>query len=266
MRTYDEEGIKCNVPGSRFEKWENNRHGFRGPDITVEKQKGIKRIICMGTSETYGLYESSDNEWPAILRQLLDNIKNIEVINTAVVGLPLRKFRRYLEKYVLKFDPDIVILLASPHAYVADRLQKKRDGIEEARTGLPPATPWKDVGFELRITPKLKEAIKSFLPNNIVKKIQFQREAKRVAIEERRWLKGEKPMDSVPPEYINAYRQELARLVAFLSENGIHVILSSYPVLLNEEPFRWMKKDNYERKLKRYENQLRKIKEEKKSA
>ena len=37
-------------------------------------------------------------------------------------------------------------------------------------------------------------------------------------------------------------------------------------MLLNEEPFRWMKKDNYERKLKRYENQLRKIKEEKKSA
>ena len=71
LRTYDSEGIRVNVPNVRFEKWKNNKFGFRGKESDIHKSENIIRIACLGTSETYGLYEQENNEWPSQLNALL---------------------------------------------------------------------------------------------------------------------------------------------------------------------------------------------------
>src|SRR3990172_2700849 len=54
---HDEFGGKGKSNG-RYEKWVLNSHGFRGPEIQVEKPQGVIRIVTFGASETFGLYES----------------------------------------------------------------------------------------------------------------------------------------------------------------------------------------------------------------
>jgi len=72
LRTTDAEGIPINVPNIRYEKWYNNSHGFRGAPVATLKPINSKRIACMGTSETYGLYENENMEWPAQLNKMLE--------------------------------------------------------------------------------------------------------------------------------------------------------------------------------------------------
>ena len=58
-------------PGASFEKWRINRHGFRGPEITVEKPPGVTRVVVAGSSEAFGVYEGEDMEFPAQMRTRL---------------------------------------------------------------------------------------------------------------------------------------------------------------------------------------------------
>src|SRR5688572_3869912 len=53
----DSLGIKGRANG-KFEKWVLNAKGFRGPDPRVPKPAGKIRIVALGASETFGLYES----------------------------------------------------------------------------------------------------------------------------------------------------------------------------------------------------------------
>ena len=59
----DEFGI-VGKPNAVFEKWRLNSSGFRGPEIALAKAPGSMRISCFGASETFGLYEKPDNDWP----------------------------------------------------------------------------------------------------------------------------------------------------------------------------------------------------------
>ncbi len=71
LRSKDSEGLNHNIPRSHFEKWRINNFGFRGADISSLKSDSFYRIVCMGTSETFGLYESPGREWPAQLQNIL---------------------------------------------------------------------------------------------------------------------------------------------------------------------------------------------------
>jgi hypothetical protein len=120
LRTNDSGGFKRNFPGRQFEKWRINQSGFRGPEISIKKTDGVKRIICLGSSETFGLYESPGKEWPAQLGTMLKSQGQFEVINASVAGLTLKNYLLYFEKYVLKFEPDVVILFVNPFYYGAE--------------------------------------------------------------------------------------------------------------------------------------------------
>ncbi len=63
----DSDGIHHNIPNAKYEKWEINSLGFRGKEIDLEKKEGQIRIACFGVSETFGVYESKDKEWPSQL-------------------------------------------------------------------------------------------------------------------------------------------------------------------------------------------------------
>jgi hypothetical protein len=58
--TTDEFGIRGKSNGS-YEKWRLNAHGFRGPEVLPAKDPRRLRIVCIGASETFGLYERTRN-------------------------------------------------------------------------------------------------------------------------------------------------------------------------------------------------------------
>ena len=85
LYTYDEYG-KVGKPNGRFQKWQLNNFGFRGDDIELIKAKHVRRIACVGASETFGYFETEKGEWPARLAKILDTNKggSYEVINTSL--------------------------------------------------------------------------------------------------------------------------------------------------------------------------------------
>jgi hypothetical protein len=242
LRTYDSDGIQYNIPLARFEKWQNNSLGFRGDEIALNKPAGTYRIACMGTSESYGLFEEPGKEWP---RQLADKIggnSRLEIINISVVGLPLSKFQPYFEKYVKKIAPDMVILLINPCSYVieSERLSNKPPD-QTAPVPAKPAQPEfglssiKEYISNMRINDKLTKSIKRLIPSDILQKYQLRLSVKQVAEAERFRLINKSAYDTIPGKYIESYRKELQSLIDYYLANNMKVVLTSYPTLLSYE-------------------------------
>jgi len=118
----DNEGIFHNVPNAQFEKWKINSLGFRGNEIRPKKEENTIRIACLGSSETFGFYESRGGEWPAQLDKLLKaNFSSVEVINASVIGLTAKSRKEYVKKYVLPVvEPDILIIYPRFFDYILD--------------------------------------------------------------------------------------------------------------------------------------------------
>lgn len=239
LRGKDKNGIRHNIPNSRFEKWEINEYGFRGAAFAIEKPAGVKRIVCMGTSESFGLYESPGKEWPAQLMEMLSDKGKYQVINASVVGLPLRLFAPYLEKYVMRFQPDIVILYVNPYFYTREKLTDNETSAEkvpkpqvriEAKANLR-----EKLSMTPRIVGKMKLAVKDALPETLLKRYQLWSMSKEVRAIEAEELKNKEPVDRVPEKVLESFREDLNRLVCFLRNQNIRVVLSSYPVLISYE-------------------------------
>lgn len=239
LRNTDSDGINCNVPNVRYEKWKINQLGFRGPDITLIKPKDVIRIICMGTSESFGLYESPGKEWPNQLMDILNEFQRFQVINTSVVGLPLKKYVRYIEKYVLKLEPDLIILYVNPFGYAvgANKFAERQAAprIDANITSKGWKISLKDVTSNLRMLPKIKQAAKRIVPMQALKSYRLLNMKKQLRALEHRRLNGRNPLDVVSQESLYTLRTDLEELIRFLRHWKIEVILSSYPVLISPE-------------------------------
>ncbi|MDY7038201.1 MAG: hypothetical protein SV375_18820 [Thermodesulfobacteriota bacterium] len=239
LKSTDSEGINRNVPNSQFEKWAINELGFRGPDITHTKPEGITRIVCMGTSETFGLYESPGKEWVSQLTDILGEPHRFQVINTSVVGLSLKQYNRYIEKYVLKIEPDIIILYINPFGYAVGV-----DNFDKRQTEPPNNTNNDDKEWEfsvkhiisnLRMFPKIKQTIKGIIPMQTLKRYRLWNMKRQLRKLEHTHLNDKKPRDVVSKENLNTFRNDLRKLIRFLCNQEIDVILVSYPALISPE-------------------------------
>ena len=236
----DAEGLRYNKPGSRFEKWRINQYGFRGPDYPLNDGSGTLRIVALGASETFGLYENEGKEWPAQLQDILHPITNVRVINGSIVGMGLNHFKRYIEKYVLPYHPDIMIFDANFFPYTKAPEEERREEAEEVEAR-PVQTARQHImspmalAGQLRIKSKLKEALKAHLPADIVEYIRLRNMSREVRDEEKRFLKGQPPSDSVTDEQLMRFQKDYEDLIDFVQSRGIKVVLCSYPILMNHE-------------------------------
>ena len=241
LQSKDSEGNNYNLPNARFEKWQHNSLGFRGPEPMQNKPPGTVRVVCMGASESYGLFESPGKEWPAQLQEQL-SAPAFEVVNASVVGFNLPLYGPYLKKHVFPLKPDMIILVISPIMYVAS--------IERAamENSFPSDTAEKsksqDVSLtrlmlkNIRILPKIKQVIKQSIMEyfpGLLKRYQLRRLQKEVEEIERLRLNGRKPLDSIPDIYLDNFRTELNDLVELIHSQGIEVILTSFPALISHE-------------------------------
>lgn len=65
-----DEGVR-GKPGGRFKKWRLNEFGFRSGAMTSAPPRNCTRIVTLGASETFGLYEADEHEFPVELQRIL---------------------------------------------------------------------------------------------------------------------------------------------------------------------------------------------------
>lgn len=90
-----------------------NSLGFRGPEVSREKDPNRPRIVVLGDSFTLGLGVRDEHTLPAQLeRELTSRGVDAEVLNFGVTGADTRFEVNLLQRYALDFDPDVVVVVA----------------------------------------------------------------------------------------------------------------------------------------------------------
>jgi len=94
--------------GYYLEGVSTNSRGLRGAtEYAVPKPTGMRRIVVMGDSFTWGLGVRDEETWPAVLQTLLDDV---EVLNLGVIGYGTDQQYLRLGQEGLRYEPDLVIL------------------------------------------------------------------------------------------------------------------------------------------------------------
>ncbi len=206
----DEYGVRGR-PYARFEKWRLNNLGFRGPDVGP-KQAGRPRIVVMGSSETFGLYEQEGKDWASQLRGLLEaNSREVELINAAFYGFGLQLNLTQLEHRVLPLAPDVIILYLDP--YSGHYLK----GTEVVRSRPQPRP-----AFEWRLGRKAWSALQGMIPRPLY------RQYLRALVERERRVHQLQTYDRVPPETYTRIRADLQGFADLCRQHGVRLILASH--------------------------------------
>ncbi len=95
-----------------------NADGFRDKDHETGKAPGVKRIMVIGDSYTFGGIDYSDEQiFTAILEQNLNKDRSgaYEVMNVSVPAWATDQQLIYLVKEGIHYQPDHIILVASPN-------------------------------------------------------------------------------------------------------------------------------------------------------
>jgi lysophospholipase L1-like esterase len=91
-----------------------NELGLRGPETTVEKPAGVRRIAVLGDSIAFGYWVADEQGFARQLEQLLagrSGAERVEVLNFGVPGYNLEQELEALRSKALVFEPDLVVVL-----------------------------------------------------------------------------------------------------------------------------------------------------------
>ena len=210
LEDVDDYGVR-GKPYARFEKWRLNNLGFRGPDVGP-KQAGRPRIVVMGSSETFGLYEQEGKDWASQLRGLLEaHGQQAELINAAFYGFGLQLNLIQLEHRVLPLAPDIILLYLDPYS-----------GHYLKGTEATWSRPQTRTAFQLRVGRKCWSALPSLVPRPLYAHYL------RALVERERRTSRLHIYDRVPPEADARIRADLQRFVDLARRHGARLILSSH--------------------------------------
>lgn len=224
--TTDEYGITGKANGV-YEKWRLNSLGFRGPEIRREKDPQQLRIVCVGASETFGLYESSEQEWPRQLEALLE-IGGIdaEVVNAAIAGMSLSQRTTHLQKRLLPLHPDIVVMMLEYGSYAGmteDKLKVRQGKL----TGLPNR---RDivVGLKtLRIVGRFKDVFLPRLPDPLQRGFEQLERGAKLRMQEKAFGAKFRSVTHISPFEVELFKHDLSELSRISSGAGIRLVLLS---------------------------------------
>jgi len=110
---YTDDGLVYDLLPSAAVETENqivkiNHEGFRGAIIAQEKK--AKRIFFIGDSMIFGFGLNEKQTLPVQLQNIARKDMELEVLNAGVIGYNTRQERIVLEKKLLDYNPDVVIL------------------------------------------------------------------------------------------------------------------------------------------------------------
>lgn len=98
---------------SRRYRITSNSIGFRGPNITPEKDPTTFRILVFGDSSSFGWGVNAEDSWSVLLQQALEERaggQKIEVANFAIPGDSSAYGRLIFDTFAPRYQADLVIL------------------------------------------------------------------------------------------------------------------------------------------------------------
>lgn len=203
---------------------------MRGPEVSAAKDSHVLRLVTAGASETFGLYESPGLEYPRQLEDSLnahlasDRISGCElraqVLNSAMPGMSLPTIEQDIRLRVAPLKPDIVVLYATPSAYLDDALPvaARPDSSNSARRSLP----WR-YALIPRVADRIRVQLKTLLPTVVQDRIRRRQIAGMLADHPVGWR-----FESVPPERLQRFEADLRQAVGAIRSTGATPVLMTH--------------------------------------
>lgn len=207
-------------PGARYEKWQLNSLGYRGPEL----RPGTKRIVCFGASETFGLYEAPGEEYPRQLERDLNQLAGkpeFQVVNAAFPGETLPTAILRVPEVVSQIHPVYALLYIPPANYI------------EIGKGARPSRPSEPVSLteeilQLRIAERVSNLLKNALPKVVqteLREFEIKRDTAHAVV-----------MRTVPQKNVKQYRQDLISMIDALRAYGVEPILVTHATVFGPSP------------------------------
>lgn len=113
-----------------------NSHGYRGAEFTLQKPPGIRRVLFVGDSFTYGYGADDECTIPRLVeRALQGRFADVEVINAGFHGSSSMQYELYLRKEGFALAPDLIVLVVYPGNDLSDVCYNFVEGLDDQ--GLP---------------------------------------------------------------------------------------------------------------------------------
>jgi hypothetical protein len=198
-------------PGARYLKWKLNNLGYRGPDL----RPGGLRIMCIGSSETFGLYEEENGEYPRRLEIELNRRFGhdaVQVVNVAYPGMSISATVRRLPEILRTVQPRIATVYPSVATYV------DLPALRPPRRNTVPSQP--KPNFELRMQTRLETLAKQWIPESVQTRVrawQTERASRSIVVHDR-----------VPEKNVMRFKSDLTSLVEALQAEGIQTVLMTH--------------------------------------
>jgi len=146
-------------PGAHYLKWSMNSLGYRGPEL----KPGRTNIVTFGSSETFGLYESPDHEYPRQLENFLNSKRPgaYNVVNIAIPSEPTGN-NRYLARALKQLSPRYVVIYPSPALAIGAKASS-------CNKTFPRQTDHQQIGDWFRLPGRLGPYLKRNAPKPLLK-------------------------------------------------------------------------------------------------
>jgi hypothetical protein len=207
LYTYDAQG-KHGRPHASYLKWKLNEAGYRGPAL----RSGTYRIACIGSSETFGIYEAENNEWPRQLERELNQRAGrdaFEVVNTAYLGMTLSTSLRRLDFMMQAVHPRLILIYPSYANYISPDYSEAPPGV------IPPPRP-----VQPRLVSRVREFLKNALPDDLQDRLrayEVQRGSRRIEV-----------LDRVPDQSVERFANDLDAIIRQIRSRGAEVVLITH--------------------------------------
>lgn len=202
-------------PYGRYKVWQLNAYGFRGPEITRSPKPGCIRVMTLGASETFGLYESPGHEYPAQLATALRQPQCYEVVNASIFGLTIPNIRETWNNWTSHFQPAIVTIYPSPSFYLAPYPPAP------AAANAPPFP--RPAWWQPRSLERARDVINY---PDFIQRMRVERGLAAIdAANDPSWF-----FRTVPPDRLQQYEQDLTLLVRDVQATGARVILMTHAI------------------------------------
>lgn len=205
------------VPGARFSKWQMNSLGYRSP----EPREGRSNIVTFGASETFGLYESSNQEYPRAVEAHLERARPLayNVVNIAIPGIRIGRIG-YLERAMEQTQARHVVVYPSPANYI---------GTVVPFCGQASSPVASSIGLadRIRLSGKLDQLAKKVISPQVLSPVRS------LMIQ---WANRKKaPMARVPEETLNALREDLRCVVRAAQQRHATPILVTHATYFGDK-------------------------------
>jgi len=211
---------KWGKPGARYAKWELNSLGYRGPELRA----GGVRIITMGASETFGLYEAPGEEYPRQLERDLNSWAGkdlFQVVNVAFAGETLPTAVLRVPQIVAQIHPSYALIYPDLSSYIWMTLRTEK-------SPLVPHAPKPGMKFDSRLSGRVENLLKQTLPTAVqdeLWKISMRRE-----IASRHYV----ILDRLPEDRFERFRKDLQALIAALRDHEVEPVLVTHATIFSK--------------------------------